>query len=79
MPKPMTQPMTQADLDGVSCQAPGCTHESHGDEIIYLRAQCHAAGMHVGYESRRGVLILTCMVCDALVSEIAVREHSYAS
>lgn len=58
-------PLTRAQLDQTGCDDP--TH------TVILAAHCHTgAGFDVAYHKSRGVLTLSCSVCDRLVAEIAV-------
>jgi hypothetical protein len=63
-------PLTQHELDAQRCAVPGCSHDSC--ELV-LAARCHL-GMAtiVTYVKARGVLVVTCAVCQRVVTEISV-------
>lgn len=72
--KQSTLPLTQHELDEVTCTTPGCRHDSkHCNLVIHARCHPHVAPWAT-YDKRRGVLVLACSAigCGQHVGEIAV-------
>jgi len=66
----MRQILVRRDLDGHSCDVPGCTHSGH-PEGLALHAVCHpAATLQVFYAE--GVLTVKCGSCKSVVCCISV-------
>ena len=63
------------DLDKMQCGEPDCDHTSH--DGLYLHGKCHSHdGVDVLYE--RGVLTITCTVCDKQICDVSVARRCYA-
>ena len=63
-------------LDHMRCGRPGCTHENHGGDAVYLHGRCHMdSPSWVKYED--GVVTVSCSKCKRPIAEIAVAwsEH----
>lgn len=66
----MTKPLTANELNGLTCGAPGCTHNDH-ESGMFLHSRCHPkAGTEVEY--RNGVLYVRCNTCKKTTANIAV-------
>jgi hypothetical protein len=69
------KPITREDLDGGTCEEPGCT--CGGDEV-YLGPMCHyGAGMHAAYVKSEGAFRLECAECGLPIAMIAVATRSF--
>ncbi len=63
------------DLDGATCDTPGCDHTEHGNEGMYLHGRCHEeSGMEVEYKG--GEIFVRCLKCKKQVACIAVASKS---
>jgi hypothetical protein len=63
--------LTRMDLDGRTCEVPGCTHAEHTDAPLILSPMCHpAASLSVDYRS--GVLTMRCARCAQMVTRVKV-------
>jgi hypothetical protein len=66
-------PLTRAELNRMTCAAPGCTHTNHAG--LFLHSRCHVlAPLWAEYRPDTGTLRITCAECDALVTTIVVKE-----
>lgn len=64
--------LTTTELDRASCSTPGCT-ATHED--LYFHAKCHPKkGTSVRYLHGKGVVVITCKQCGALIVEVAVAK-----
>jgi hypothetical protein len=63
---------TRALLDGLQCQAPGCTHEDHDDEL-YLHSRCHPRAGTIALYMRGGTLRILCALCQQPVVVLAIK------
>jgi hypothetical protein len=64
------------DLDSVGCTLPGCDHEHHGGDGIFLHSKCHlGSGMEVEYVD--GKIIVRCLECKNPVATIAVASRGF--
>jgi hypothetical protein len=65
----MATPLTRSQLDGKTCEIPGCEHRDHAGLI--LSPACHpAAPLDVHYLA--GILTMRCSRCAVLVTQIKV-------
>ena len=68
------KPLAIIELEAMlaeGCQVPGC-HHKHPEEI-FLNQRCHpVAGLEAGYKKGSGVLRVSCRICHARVTEVAV-------
>jgi hypothetical protein len=66
--------LTQSQLSDAICMVPGCAHSHHGD-ALFFHSQCHPqAPVTACYVKTRGVLVLRCHRCSALVAEVKVAQ-----
>jgi len=63
-------PLTQRDLEAVTCEMPGCDHTGHDGGLI-LSGRCHP-GAPIRALYRDGVLVVSCAVCQGFIVNIAV-------
>ena len=69
-------PLTRANLDKLTCQMPGCTHESH--DALVLHGACHIKEPSVARYWGNGVIELRCIKCELLIAEIALHPEEVA-
>lgn len=63
--------LTQAELIQAQCAVPGCDHGQHNEYFLHGRCHPHAA-LSVCYVLSRGVMVVRCDRCAALIAEILV-------
>jgi hypothetical protein len=64
-------PLSQADLDRMTCSVPGCTHQNH--DGLFLNQRCHPqGGVEAFYQPTTGLLRVTCFVCKVLICNVKV-------
>jgi len=65
------EPLFREDMEKAQCETPGCKND-HGP--VYLKQRCHEnAGTQTEYY--KGVLTITCKVCESLVAIVAVASE----
>lgn len=65
--------LTRRDLDAMRCSKPGC--ECGG--ALVLRSRCHPrAATWATYNQAIGGLVITCCLCGARITTIAVAQQS---
>lgn len=62
------------DLDVMRCGDPGCTHVGH--DGLHLLARCHDQYPPACIYRGDGVLVFECIVCKAVVAEVAVASRA---
>lgn len=69
-------PLTRKVLDKLTCQSPGCAHESH--DGLVLHGRCHIKAPSIARCSLSGVVTISCLTCEQLIVEVALdaREHA---
>ena len=68
--------LTRADLDKLSCQALGCTHESH--DGLVLHGACHVKAPSTARYWASGVIELRCSKCDKWIADVALHPEVQA-
>ena len=77
MPSVEKAPLTRSNLDKLTCQVPGCTHERH--EGLVLRGRCHIKSPSTARYWAGGVIEISCLKCDQGVAEIALDARERAA
>lgn len=71
------KPLTRSDLDKQSCQAPGCTHQSH--DGLVLHGACHMKAPSTARYWASGVVELRCGKCDKWIADIELHPEVQAA
>lgn len=67
----MNQGLTRAQLDELKCTDPKCAMGQ--DHPVVLKPRCHPqAGQRVAYNSRVGMLEVSCCECDSFIASVVV-------
>jgi hypothetical protein len=62
--------LTQATLDGLGCDNPGCDNDH---SVLYLSPDCHPqAGLQLAYSKAHGQLACCCGACNTLIAMFAI-------
>lgn len=70
-------PLTRKTLDKLTCQSPGCTHESH--EGLVLHGRCHLKAPSIARYRTGGVVEISCLTCEHPIAEVAVNAQERAA
>jgi hypothetical protein len=74
--------LSREQLDGASCQMPGCDHAAHEGQDLYMGCRGHLSGrLDVSYRVGSGVLRVACSECGCVIADVmvAAREEGRAS
>jgi hypothetical protein len=64
-------PVSQQQLDPMGCSNPDCDCD---DAVLHMHPRCHDEGVTVRYEKPFGQMVVACVVCEAEVLRVAIRE-----
>jgi ribosomal protein S27E len=70
-------PLTRKTLDKLTCQSPGCTHESH--EGLVLHSACHTKAPTTMRYWANGAVEIRCKQCDRWIVEIMLHPEEQAA
>ncbi len=73
----MRAPLTRKALDKLTCQAPGCTHESH--DGLVLHGACHIQTPSTARYQQSGVIEISCGKCEKWIAAVAIHPEERAA